>query len=516
MIPIVTMNPEHQKTKQKASAWTRQSLQNVIRSKMADYRLIIVSNRQPYEHMMKSGKVVCKKAPGGLVTALDPVMQAAKGIWIATGSSDFDRKASGKNNKVKLPPEDPKYTLKRIFLTKEERDAYYYGYSNEGLWPLAHMAYARPSFSEANWRAYEKVNKMFADAILKEVGDEKAFIWVQDFHLTLVAKYLREANKPNIVTSLFWHIPWPNQEVFHICPQAKEILAGLLSYNLLGFQIRHHCDNFLSTADQELECRVDREKKSVTFQDHETLVKPFPISVDFDDISAQASSKDIEERMDYFRKEYHLKNQKLIVGVDRLDYTKGIPERLDAMDRFLEKYPQHKGKFVFYQFGQISRIHIPRYRQLNDEVNHRVEEINWRHSQGSWVPIVLIKDYLSYQDVLALYRLSEACIVSSLDDGMNLVAKEYTAARNDLNGSLILSRFTGAARELTDALLINPYDTEAFADSIHQAFTLSRSEKKKHMKKMRRIVSDHNIYRWAGQVLSQLLSFKFDEDNNAS
>lgn len=491
--------------------WTRQTLQEAIRTKMSDYQLVVVSNRQPYQHVKKAGKLVCQREPGGLVTAINPVMQAVQGTWIASAASEYDRIAVDSAHKVKLPPENPSYTLRRMFLTKEERDGYYYGYSNEGLWPLSHIAYTRPLFFESDWQTYKKTNQRFAEAVLEEVGSNKAFVWIQDFHLALAAKYLKEANRPNLITSIFWHIPWPNPEVFRICPQKNEILEGLLACDLVGFQIRYHCDNFLGAVDRELESRIDREKTSVIYQNKETLVRAFPISVDFEAISAQSESQNMKERASELRDEIGAGDKKLIVGVDRIDYTKGIPERLKAIDRFLEKYPEHKEKMVFFQLGQISRLHIPRYKELNDEINALVEEINWKHSQGAWTPIILTRSYMSYQDILALYRAADACIVSSLHDGMNLVAKEFVAARSDLSGVLMLSQFTGASRELTDAVIINPYDSESFADAIAQALTMTSEEQEKRMRKMRDIVQQNNIFRWAGKILSQLLKFEFQE-----
>ncbi|MBI4368589.1 MAG: trehalose-6-phosphate synthase [Candidatus Omnitrophica bacterium] len=478
---------------------------------MSDYLLLAVSNRQPYSHTGKGGKIVCQRQAGGLVTALNPVMQAVNGIWVAAGTSTHDLRATDPNGKVRVPPENPSYTLKRIFLTKEETDRYYYGYCNEGLWPLSHLAYTRPLFLASDWEAYEKVNRAFAEAILEEVGDKQAFVWVHDFHLALVGKYLKEAGRPNIISSLFWHIPWPNAEIFRICPQRKEILEGLLSYNLLGFQVRYHCDNFLAAVDRELESRIDREKTTVTYQNQETLIRAFPISIDSQAISEEADSAAAKARSEELRNELSLEGKKLILGIDRIDYTKGIPERFRAVDRFLEKYPEFKEKFVLFQLGQVSRIHVQRYKDLNDELNALVEEINWKHSQGSWSPIVFTRSYMPYQDILALYRLADICIVSSLHDGMNLVAKEFVAARTDLNGVLILSHFTGAARELEDALLINPYDYESFADTIAQAFAMPPEERQRRMVKMRQMVGQNNIYRWAGKVLSQLLKFEFQE-----
>ncbi len=491
--------------------WTKELLQDTVRSRVSEYLLIVVSNRQPFLHQMKSGKIVCQRQPGGLVTALNPVMQAVHGTWIAAGSSAYDRVVLNPEGKVMLPPEDPSYALRRIFLSKEDADGYYYGFSNEGLWPLSHIAYTRPYFSASDWQAYQQVNRTFADTILEEVGNRKAFIWVHDFHLTLVGKYLKEAERPNLITSFFWHIPWPNPEVFSICPQKKEILEGLLSYDLLGFQIRYHCDNFLGAVDRELEARIDREKDSVTYQNRETLVRAFPISVDFQSIASEAVSAEVTQAAERLTDDYSLADKKVIVGVDRIDYTKGIPDKFRAFDRFLEKYPQYREKVVLFELGQVSRIHIQRYKDLNDELNALVEEINWKHSRNQWLPIVLTRTYFNYREILALYRIADACFVNSLHDGLNLVAKEFVSARSDEKGALLLSQFTGAARELPDAVLVNPYDPDATADAIYQALEMPAEEQEKRMHKMREVLATNNIYRWAGKILAQLLKFEFQE-----
>ncbi|MBI3317314.1 MAG: trehalose-6-phosphate synthase [Candidatus Omnitrophica bacterium] len=491
--------------------WTKKQLKQTIESKLSDFLLVVASNRQPYGHMLRDGKIVCQREPGGLVTALDPVMQTSQGLWVAAGGSSYDRMSVDKTGKVQLPPENPSYSLKRIFLSKEERDSYYYGYSNEGLWPLCHIAYTRPTFLAADWESYRKVNQKFAEAILEEVGERKAFVWVQDFHLILLAKYLKEKGPSNVITSLFWHIPWPNSETFSTCPQKREILEALMSFDLLGFQIRYHADNFLAAVDLELESRIDREKTSVSYQNHETLVRAFPISVDFQTISSATESPEGQARGQAIKEELMLEGRKLIIGVDRIDYTKGLPDKFRAIDRLLEKYPEFKEKITYFQLGQISRLHIQRYKDLNEELNTLMEHINWKHSQGSWVPIIFRRTYMSYSDILSLYRTADICIVSSLHDGMNLVAKEFIAARSDLRGILLLSQFTGASRELADSILINPYDTESFAEALAGALSMPEPEIEKRMQKMREVVAQNNIYRWAGKVLSQLLKFEFQE-----
>jgi len=490
--------------------WIPEDLKKIVDTKLRGYKLIITSNREPYLHVFEKGKIVCRKGPGGVITALDPVMKTCGGLWVSCGAGEADRKVVDKHNKVKVPPEDPKYTLKTVWLTKEENNGYYYGFANKALWPLCHNAFIRPAFAESDWKYYCQVNKKFADAILEEVKDQKAFVWIQDYHLALLPKFLKEAS-PNIITAHFWHIPWPNPDGYNICPKKAEILEGLLANDLLGFHIRYHCDNFISSVERELEAKIDRERFSVIRSGHETIIRPFPISVDFDGTSTRASSPAVKKNIKQFKEEFSLDGYTVIVGVDRIDYTKGIPERLKALDRFMERYPQYKGKFVFLQMGQLSRVHIQQYKQLNDHLNDLVEEINWKHSTDDWAPIRLVRRYSAYDAVLAFYKLADICIVSSLDDGMNLVSKEFVAAKTNSDGVLLLSQFTGAARELTGAVLVNPYDLDDFAVKIKKAMDMKPEQRKRRMTKMRSAVKQNNIYRWAGKMLSELLRFEFKE-----
>lgn len=491
--------------------WTKEDLQKLIKDKMGDYKFIIVSNRQPYAHFFKKGKISSQRGVGGVVTALDPIMQACDGTWVAYGNQEADFLVTDEKGRVRVPPEEPTYTLKRVRLNKEEERGYYYGFSNEALWPLSHMAFQRPIFRDKDWELYSKVNKKFADAILEEVGDEKAFIFIQDFHLTLLPKYLKEKAGSQLIIAHFWHIPWPNYETFRICPQKHEIVEGLLANDLLGFHIRYHCDNFMDVIDREVESKIDRERFSVTKGDHTTLVRPYPISVDFEGINKKASSPEVKALSEEFKEEYELSGKKVLLSIDRIDYTKGIPERLKAIDRFLDKYPEYCGKFVFLQMGQMTRIFLSKYKELNDRINALVADINWKHSIDGWEPIQFVRKHLSLKEVLALYRLGDICVVSSLHDGMNLVAKEFVSARSDSSGVLMLSQFTGAARELEDAVLINPYDSENFSEALHEALSLNEKDAKKRMSKMRQIVKNTNIYRWAGKILSELLKFEFEE-----
>ena len=488
--------------------WTKESLQQAMKEKMKDYRFIIASNREPYIHEYSGKKIKCIKAVSGLVIALDPVMQASGGMWVASGSGAADRDVVDKHNKIRVPPEDSSYSLKRVWLSKEEENGYYYGYANCGLWPLSHISYEKPVFNASDWEYYKKVNKRFADNILEEITSEKCFIWLQDYHLTLAAKYIKE-KRPDAVVSLFWHIPWPTPEVFRICPQKKEILEGLLANDLLGFHIRYHCHNFLSTIESELEAKVNWEDLSIIHQGHKTLVRPFPISVDYHGISSQARSPEVKQAMQNIPDTIDPPYEIVALGVDRVDYTKGIIERIKAIDRFLEKYPQYHGKFVFLQFGALSRIHIKSYKQLIDNVQSLAEEVNWKYGKGRWYPVVVKNIRLDYACHLALYRAADLCLVSSLHDGMNLVAKEFIAANVERKGVLILSQFTGASREFSrEAVLVNPYDPEGFADAIKYAIEMSAKEKKERMERMQQFLEENNIYSWAGKFISNLLKLE--------
>ncbi|MDD5566117.1 MAG: trehalose-6-phosphate synthase [Candidatus Omnitrophica bacterium] len=491
--------------------WSKSDLQNLVKDKLGDYLFIVVSNRQPYVHVFNKGKVECRRGAGGVITALDPVMQACHGTWVAFGNGDADRKVADEKGKIKVPPENPSYSLKRVWLSKEEENGYYYGYSNEALWPLCHMAFERPLFRQEDWGQYVKVNRKFAAAVKEEAGDKKAFVWIQDYHLCLLPKFLKEISPSQFVIAHFWHIPWPNYDSFRICPQKKEILEGLLANDLLGFHIRNHRDNFIEAVDREIESKIDREKFSVTRQDHETLIRPYPISIDFEGINRISVSAEVLKIQEALVEEFRLGGYKVLLGLDRIDYTKGIPERLLAVDGLLERHPELKEKVVFLQMGELSRIHIPKYKELNDEINALVEEINWKHSTDTWEPIILVRRHLSFLDLIAFYRMGDVCLVSSLHDGMNLVAKEFVASRSDEQGMLVLSQFTGASRELTDAILVNPYDREQFSEGIFFALSMPDEERKKRMSKMRDLIQQHNIFRWSGKVLSELLKFEFKE-----
>ncbi len=489
----------------------KEELQALVRSKFRDYPFLVVSNREPYIHNWVGEEIRCFRPASGLTMALDPVMQACGGIWVAHGSGDADPDVSDKEGRISVPTEAPRYTLKRVWLSKQEETNYYDGFSNQALWPLCHIVYVKPIFRQGDWSTYKEVNQRFADAVCGEIGEKGAFVFVQDYHLALLAKMIKE-RCPGVITAQFWHIPWPNYEAFRICPWQEQILDGLLANDLIGFHTLYHCSNFLDTVDRILECRIEREKQAIVRAGHSTWVQAFPISVDFAEISARAAGEEVAKEVDRLRHEYNLRQEFIGIGIDRLDYTKGIVERLKAIDLFLSKNPRYEGRLTFVQAGEPSRTHVEEYKRLNKEIDELVEEINWRYWRSRWKPILYIKEHFSPATLGALQRLANFCIVSSLHDGMNLVAKEFVSSRVDGDGVLILSRFTGAARELTDALLVNPYSVDDIAQAIKVAVTMSRKDRRRRMSSLRAIVQESNIYCWAGNIISEMSKFRFPED----
>ncbi|OGO39717.1 MAG: trehalose-6-phosphate synthase [Chloroflexi bacterium RBG_16_57_8] len=468
----------------------------------------MVSNREPYIHTYSARQVVVQKPASGLTVALDPVMQACGGTWVAHGSGDADREVVDADNRVRVPPGEPAYSLRRVWLTKEEEAGYYSGFANEALWPLCHIAYTRPVFSEADWNTYRKVNGVFADSVRAEIGDRKAFVFVQDYHLALLPRMLKEAN-PNVIVAQFWHIPWPNPEAFRVCPWQEDILYGLLGNDMMGFHIQYHCNNFMDTVDRALESRIDRERFRITHKGMTTAVRPFPISVDFDDLNVEARSPEVELEMARLKDKLRIGDKLIGIGLDRIDYTKGIPDRFKALDRFFSKYPQYVGRLVFVQAGVPSRTQVGAYQHLNEEIDDLVADINFRHGDGDWEPIIFLREHESPVTLMAMRRIANFCVVSPLHDGMNLVAKEFAACRPDEDGVLILSPFAGASRELTDSILVNPYATDHFAEAIKDALEMPREERQRRMRRMREVVRENNIYKWAADIITELARFEF-------
>jgi trehalose 6-phosphate synthase len=491
--------------------WTRQALRDLITDRMKDYQFIVVANREPFIHRYNGEQVEAIRPASGMATAIDPIMDASGGTWIAHGAGDADRDVVDKYDRVRVPPDNPAYTLRRVWLTKEQEEGFYYGMANEGLWPLCHITFTPPVFRPSDWDRYKEVNRLYADAVLQEAGDKPTFVFIQDYHFCLLPRMLRDANA-NLIVAQFWHIPWPNREVFRVFPWKEELLDGLLGNDLLGFHTRYHCQNFLDTVDRSVEAKVDLDRVEVTRHGRATLVRPFPISIDYAEHAAAAQSAEVAAAMQRWKKRFGRSTELVGVGIERLDYTKGIPQRLRAVDALLEAHPEMRRRFVFVQLAAPSRSHIPSYQRIEDEVENLVEEINFKWKERGWQPIVFLKEHTGTTDMMALHRLARFCVVSSLHDGMNLVAMEFVASRADDDGVLILSEFSGSARELPDAVQVNPFAVHEIAGAMHQALTMPDEERARRMRKMREHLERHNVYRWGGKVLSELLKFDFPEN----
>jgi len=481
------------------SVWTEERLKQVVSLRLNDRPLFVVSNREPVSHVWRGREIEPRTPASGLVTALEPVMRACGGVWVAHGSGDADRETADARGTLRLPPDHPRYTLKRVWLSKDEEEGYYYGFANEGLWPLCHIVHARPIFRPEDWADYAEVNRKFAEAMLEEMsGTESPVVLIQDYHFALLPRLIRD-QRPDARIAIFWHIPWPNPEAFGICPWQTEILQGMLGADLIGFHTQFHCNNFLETVDRAIEARIDWEHFSVDRGQRTTYVKPFPISVapEFVEDPPKGSRESLLSDLG-------IDAEFLGVGVERIDYTKGLPERVRAIRRFFERYPEYRERLVFVQLAAPSRSSIPRYHELEEEVGRAVEEINRELQTKRWRPILFLKAHHSHREIWPFYRWADFCMVTALHDGMNLVAKEFVSVREDEDGVLILSRFTGASRELRDAVLVNPYDTDEMAEAIRVAIEMTPAERKSRMARMRQVVKEHNIYRWAGLLLTDL------------
>ena len=496
-----------------ASLWTAERLRVSVRNKLQNKPLFVVSNREPYMHVFndkdKSMDVIVPAS--GVVTALEPVLIACDGTWIAHGAGNADREAVDAQDRLRVPPDHPTYTLRRVWLSNEEEKGYYVGFSNEGLWPLCHIAHTRPVFRPEDWFQYQRVNRRFADAVLQEMeGTQSPILLVQDYHFALLPRMVKEA-RPDARVAIFWHIPWPNAEAFGICPWQRELIDGLLGADLIGFHIQSHCNNFLETVDRAVEALTEWDRFAVNRQGHVTRVRPYPISVAFNETAplTEPSPSSGAERA-ALCEEMGVEATLLGVGVDRVDYTKGILERFSAIEHFLELNPAYQRRFSFVQIGAPSRTHIDRYRNFLEEVTAEAERINARFQIGRWKPIVLLKRHHSHEEIARFYRAASLCLVTSLHDGMNLVAKEFVVSREDERGVLILSTFAGAALELHDALLVNPYDVQQVAGAIHRALDMTEEEQSMRMKRLRDGVRENNIYRWAASLLSDLTEIRID------
>jgi trehalose 6-phosphate synthase len=480
--------------------WVPEALRKILREDLAGDEILIVSNREPYMHVRRSGRTEVQRPASGLVTALEPVMRACSGTWIAHGSGTADRENVDAQDHVMVPPEKPAYRIRRVWLTREEEAGYYDGFANEGLWPLCHMAHTRPVFRASDWEHYRTVNRRFADTIKQESRTEDPIVLVQDYHFALLPRMIRE-RLPRATIITFWHIPWPNPEAFGICPWREQIVEGLLGSSILGFHTQFHCNNFFDTVDRYLEARVNRETSTISYGGEATEVHRYPISIEWPP-SPLASQRPVPECREQVRSEFGLApDVRIGIGVDRLDYTKGILERFAAIERLLELEPRWIGRFAFIQIAAPSRSSIEEYQALDARVRAAALRINNRFGTPNCRPIILKIEHHDADQVYTHYRAADLCFVSSLHDGMNLVAKEYVAARDDERGALILSQFTGAARELPEALIVNPYDTEQCAAALRIALDMPPDEQRERMRSMRTLIQEFNVYRWAGRML---------------
>jgi trehalose 6-phosphate synthase len=476
------------------SLWTEERLKQFVEIRFGERPIYVVSNREPVSHV-QDGRTIAEVRPAsGLVTALEPIMLACGGTWVAHGSGSADRIVG---ERIGLPVNDPAYTLRRVWLSEQEEAGYYYGFANEGLWPLCHIVHERPQFRTGDWEQYRAVNARFAGALLEEMEKaEHPIVLAQDYHFALLPQLVKQA-RPDARVALFWHIPWPNVEAFGICPWQEEILLGLLGADLIGFHTQFHCNNFLETVERTIEGRVDWETFTVVRGQHRTWVRPFPISVAPDDAEPGPDRAAL-------RAELGITTEFMGVGVERVDYTKGLPERIRALRRFFERWPEYRRRVVFVQIASLSRSQIPRYRALQEELREAVRAINEEVGERGWQPIIYRERHHEHSEIRRYYRAADFCMVTSLHDGMNLVAKEYLAAQNDDDGRLILSRFTGASRELRDAWLVNPYDVEDMSAALHDALTADPLDRRSRMSRLRAHVREYNIYGWAGLLVAEL------------
>ncbi|MEQ1669841.1 MAG: trehalose-6-phosphate synthase [Hyphomicrobium sp.] len=480
--------------------WSKQALRNILNTDLPGVDVLVVANREPYIHNNGPSGIELQIPASGLVSALEPVMRACGGTWIAHGSGSADRQTVDANDRIDVPPVNPEYVLRRLWISEDEQDGYYYGLANEGLWPLCHIAFTRPIFREADWQTYKQVNERFADAVLDEAKSPSPIVLIQDYHFALLPQMIR-ARLPEATIITFWHIPWPNAETFGIFPWKEEVIQGLLGSSILGFHTQFHCNNFIESVDRFVESRIDREHATVCHRGNETSVRPYPISIEWPP-EALASQDSVAACRKQVRNRLAVSDDtKLIVGIERFDYTKGVLDRMRAVDQLLIAHPEWKGRFVLLQAAAPSRSKLPAYSGLQEEAIRLADEINARYSDCGTAPIKLVIRHHEPAEVFELFRAADACVVSSLHDGMNLVAKEFVAARDDERGVLLLSSFAGASRELSEAIIINPYDAFAMGEALHQALTMPAPEQRERMRLMRARVSSRNVYRWAGQML---------------
>jgi trehalose 6-phosphate synthase len=466
-------------------------------------RLVVVSNREPYAHARDdTGAIAVERPAGGLALALDPVLRALGGSWVAWGHGDADREVVDEHDRVGVPPENPAYTLRRLWLSEEEIENYYFGFSNQGLWPICHNILEHVRFRDRYWQAYGDVNDRFARAAAEEIGEGAGLIWFQDYHLALAPGIAREL-RPDATLAHFWHIPWPAWETYRVCPWKVELLEGLLANDLLGFHLDTFANNFLTACVRELDAFVDRGKQAVVHRGHLTRVAAFPISIDVQHFEEMAQSPETEARMARIVARFGLEHKRVGIGVDRLDYTKGIVERLEALRILFQRYPELVGSFTFIQIAVPSRSEIPAYQILEDEVDAKIDRLNSALATDDWQPVITIKESVPQNELAAFYRLADVAVVSSIQDGMNLVVKEFVACQDmEDPGAVCLSEFAGASDELDHTLPVNPLYTEGFADDLRRALEMPLEERRERMAEMKADLADNTIYTWMADSLA--------------
>ncbi|OGE83893.1 MAG: hypothetical protein A3B10_02065 [Candidatus Doudnabacteria bacterium RIFCSPLOWO2_01_FULL_44_21] len=489
---------------------TEQNFIRYIKKTFADRQMIVVAQKEPYIHTTTEGSIkeikVEKAIGGGVNTLIDSILRKTGGTMFAVSSGDADHLMVDKEGKISVPPWNPSYTLKRIFLSDAEQKGFYYGVSNQTIWPLFHAVFIKPKFHASWWKQYVAVNRKFADAILEEVKNKKAFVWIHDYQFSLLAKMLKK-QRPDLQIGVFWHIPWPTYEIFRINPWRKEMLEGLLASDFIGFHRGYHVENFLKCVRSDLEVIVDYEPRSAVYKNHTTRLASLPAGVDFDRISDKLkTSKKMNPTVVKKKLGIPWKNEKLVISAERVDYTKGILERLKIIDRFLDKYKQFRKNIIFVSIGVPSRTRISEYKSYNSQINHLADRINSKHGTKNWKPVYLVKHGVSREDLFSYYRLADACLVTALDDGMNLVAKEYLICIDSKKGVLLLSKFTGAAKDLKESMLINPFDTEGSSNALYEALTMKPEMKKARNDQMKTILQENNVYKWAIDFLKLALN----------
>lgn len=486
-------------------------------------RVIIVADAETRVHKNDNGKIISTVPAGGVSIALDPIAQASNCVFIARAKTDEDKQVVDRDSKIEIADMENNYTLKRVFVSGDRFDQYYNGFSNQTLWPLCHVTFERPEFRNEWYEGYKKVNEKFAQAVLEEIKG-KTFIWIHDYQLSLVPKLLGRPKKT--VVSMFWHTPWPTWEIFRILPQKQEILASLLECDFLAFHRGYQAKNFLETVRREFEARIDDETNRVFYNNKVTTVKNIPLGIDVDVIKSLVDErnedkllgkifgkivinqdKNNEDNKHKTIKKY-FEQYKIIIGVDRLDYTKGLILRLQALDLFLEKYPQYKGKIVYLGIMAPSREAIPAYSILKKEVNNFAKEINEKYKNDGWKPIHLVNEIFTRKEIVNFYRNADLCLVTPRDDGMNLVSKEFivATATSGNPGMLVLSQFAGSAIDLRAAIIVNPYDVNQLSSAIKKGLEMDVKEKKRRIQEMAETLEEKNVYEWAVEFVGNALS----------